>query len=426
LLLFEWKPRSLIPVAVASFIAASIRPFLLGNAPLFPVVPHAQPLDLVILLSAVLVGLVAGILAMFLTRAVYAAEDTFELLPFHWMWWPAIGGLIVGIGGYFQPRVLGVGYDLIEDLLKGDYVPRAVLAIMFVKAAIWSLSLGSGTSGGVLAPLLIMGGSLGAILGTFLPGGDPALWPLICMAAVLGGTMRSPLTGAIFALELTYDIRVLPALLIASVVSHAVTVLLLKRSILTEKVARRGYHISREYAVDPLELVTIGDVMTVDVVTVPARLPVKDLLQEYFLGSGFGKHQGYPVVDENGRLLGIVTQGALLEDWVSAFLAGPDGQPLPDKQLIIAYDLIHGDPVTVYPWETCRAAAERMAEAGVELLPVVSPEQPDRVVGVVTPSNLLKPRADRLSEEVERERFIRLRWLTNLWRKHKSSSPSAK
>jgi H+/Cl- antiporter ClcA len=423
LLLFEWKPRSLIPVAVASSVAASIRPFLMGNAPLFPIMPHAQPLDLLILFSAVFVGLLGGVLAMILTRAVYAAEETFEKLPIHWMWWPAIGGLIVGVGGYFEPRVLGVGYDLIEQLLKGEYVPGNVLAIMLVKGTIWALALGSGTSGGVLGPLLILGGSVGALVGTFLPGHDAALWPLITMAAVLGGAMRSPLTGAVFALELTYDIRVLPALLIASIVSHGFTVLLMKRSILTEKVARRGYHISREYAVDPLELVSVGDVMTTDVVSVPARLPIKDLLHDYFLAGGGKKHQGYPVLDEDGRLIGIVTEAHLLEDWVAALLNRSPQSPVPDQRLIIAYDLIHdGHPVTVYPWESCRTAAERLAEARVELLPVVSPEKPDQVIGVVTPSNLLKPRASQVVEEGKREQFIRLNWFSRFWENPRSHS----
>ena len=152
----------------------------------------------------------------------------------------------------------------------GGYDTRALVALIVVKAVIWAIALGSGTSGGVLAPLLIMGGALGAIESTFLPGGDRALWPLVSMAAALGGTMRSPLTSVIFALELTHDINALPALLIASTVAHGFTVLVMKRSILTEKVARRGYHISREYSVDPLERLSVGEVMTTDVVTVPA------------------------------------------------------------------------------------------------------------------------------------------------------------
>src|SRR5262249_35667452 len=216
---------------------------------------------------------------------------------------------------------------------------------------IWSTSLGSGTSGGVLAPLLIMGGALGALLSHVLPGDDAPLWVLVCMAAVMGGTMRSPLTGTVFALELTHDVNALPALLIASVVAHGFTVLVMKRSILTEKIARRGYHVSREYSVDPLELLSIADVMTNEVVTVPASLPVKELLRTYFLGAGQRPHQAYPVVDADGTILGVVTRANLLEDWIAAALADCDGKGQSGLDLIIAYDLIHRAPITVQPWE---------------------------------------------------------------------------
>src|SRR5262249_20796727 len=189
------------------------------------------------LLSSGAAGLLAGLMARGMTLAVYAWEDLFQHLPVHWMWWPVLGGLVVGVGGYFQPRTLGVGYDLIEDLLHGRYVLVVLLPMIAVKCWIWSTALGSGTSGGVLAPLLIMGGALGALGTAFLPG-DASLWPLVGMAAILGGTMRSPLTGAVFALELTGDLNALPALLLASVVAYGFTVLVMKRSILTEKLAR--------------------------------------------------------------------------------------------------------------------------------------------------------------------------------------------
>ncbi len=406
LLLFEWKPRSLIPVALASAVAALLRPYLLGPGPLFPVVPHGR-LPLEALLSSGGVGLLAGLMALGLTLAVYAWEDLFLRLPIHWMWWPVLGGLVVGFGGWCQPRALGVGYDVIADLLKGNIALAALVPLMLVKCWIWSTSLGSGTSGGVLAPLLIMGGALGAVEAHFLPGGDHTLWPLVSMAAVMGGTMRSPLTGTLFALELTHDINALPALLIASVVAHAFTVLVMKRSILTEKVVRRGYHVSREYSVDPLELLSIEDVMTREVVTVPASLPVGQLLRRYFLGTGQRPHQAYPVVDEAGRLLGVVTRANLLEDWIAAALADGNAPPAAGLEPIIAYDLIHRAPITAYPWESCRTAAERMAENGVGRLPIVAPDQPTQVIGIVTRSDLLKPRAKTVEEEGLRERLLR-------------------
>ncbi len=406
LLLFEWKPRSLVPVALASAVAALIRPFLLGEGPLFPIVPHGT-LSVATLLSSGGAGVLAGLLALGLTVAVYAMEDLFQHLPIHWMWWPALGGLVVGIGGYFQPRALGVGYDVIRDLLQGRMLLMTILPLMLVKCWIWSTALGSGTSGGVLAPLLIMGGALGAMEAHFLPGGDTPLWVLVSMAAVMGGTMRSPLTGTVFALELTHDVNALPALLIASVVAHGFTVLVMKRSILTEKVARRGFHVSREYSVDPLEMLSVADVMTGDVVTVPAALPVKDLLRQYFLGSGQRPHQAYPVVDEAGRIMGVVTRTNLLEDWIAAALNDVDGHTQDGLEFIITYDLIHREAITVYPWESCRTAAERMAENGVGRLPVVSPDDPRKVIGIVTRSDLLKPRAKSVEEEMRRERLIR-------------------
>ena len=246
LLLFEWKPRSAIPVALASAAAGAARRYVLGLGPLFPVAPHPVFIGPQGLAGCVVVGLVAGGLSCLLTIGVYAAEDTFMKLPFHWKWWPAIGGLAVGLGGLVFPQALGVGYDTIQSLLQGD-VPRAVIAgVLLVKSAIWIVSLGSGTSGGVLAPLLMMGAAMGGVEATFLPYAGVGFWPLVSMGAILAGTMRAPFTAILFAVELTHDMNVLLPLLVASILAHATTVLFLKRSILTEKVARRGFHLTRE------------------------------------------------------------------------------------------------------------------------------------------------------------------------------------
>jgi CBS domain-containing protein len=226
------------------------------------------------------------------------------------------------------------------------------------------------------------------------------------MAAIMGGTMRSPLTGAIFALELTGDMNALPALLLGSIIAHTFTVLIMKRSILTEKIARRGYHVSREYSVDPLERLMVEDVMTREVVTVQAALPVRDLLCNYFLDKGRGKHQGYPVIDRDGSLLGVVTRGDLLEHWMQETRARDQAGAGDNASIIITFDLLHRPPVTVFPWETCRTAAERMAEAGMGRLPVVSPSDPRMVIGIITRSDLLKPRARHLEEEVRREQLL--------------------
>ena len=216
-------------------------------------------------------GLLAGALSALLTLAVYAAEDAFQKLPIHWMWWPIIGGFVVGLGGLIFPQALGVGYDMIGSLLQGDVVLTTIAGILLVKSIIWAVSLGSGTSGGVLAPLLMMGGALGGLLSGFLPNEGLGFWPLIAMGAILGGTMRSPFTGVVFAVELTHDVNVILPLLLASVIAHAFHSADLKRSILTEKVARRGYHLSREYAVDPLEILFVREVMHVTSWRLPAE-----------------------------------------------------------------------------------------------------------------------------------------------------------
>ncbi len=213
------------------------------------------------LLGCVAAGILAGVLSAILTNAVYGSEDLFRKLPIHWMWWPAIGGLAIGIGGLIFPQALGVGYDTIGALLQGDVPRKVILGILLVKGAIWAISLGSGTSGGVLAPLLMMGGALGGVEAMFLPHEGAGFWPLVSMGAVLGGTMRAPFTGVIFALELTHDMNMLVPLLLAVTLAYGFTVLTMRRSILTEKVARRGYHLSCEYAVDPLEILSVSEVM---------------------------------------------------------------------------------------------------------------------------------------------------------------------
>ncbi len=260
LLLFEWKPRSITPVALASATATAMRRYILGAGPVFAVPMHTLVVDWQGLLGCVVAGLLGGVLAALLTNAVYASEDAFFRLPIHWMWWPPIGGLIIGIGGLFFPQALGVGYDVIDQLLQGDAPTRMVIGVLVVKSIIWSTSLGSGTSGGVLAPLLMMGAALGAAEAHILPTQGPGFWPLVSLGAVLAGTMRAPLTGVVFALELTHDVNMLLPLLIAVTVSHSFTVLTLKRSILTEKISRHGHHLSQEYSIDPLEIIFAREV----------------------------------------------------------------------------------------------------------------------------------------------------------------------
>jgi CIC family chloride channel protein len=260
LLLFELRPRSLLPVTVACAVAAFSRPYLFDSGPLFPLQTAAPtPISL---LSCVIAGLACGALSWLLSTALYRIEDAFHRLPIHWMWWPAIGAAVVGLGGYLEPRALGVGYDVIDQLLTGRAGLSLILGILIVKTLIWSLSLGSGTSGGVLAPVFMIGGALGALEGNLLPHVFPGFWAMAGLAAVVGGVMRSPLTGVVFTLELTHAWDALLALLVASVSAYALSALILKRSVLTEKIARRGLHLTREYTTDPLETFFAREVMT--------------------------------------------------------------------------------------------------------------------------------------------------------------------
>jgi H+/Cl- antiporter ClcA len=261
LLLFEWKPRSFIPVALACASAMATRHFLFDTAPLFPVTGLVAGDDVAVLLGCVGAGLAAGLLSAAMTWSVYFFEDRFQRLRLHWMWWPALGGLAIGIGGLIEPRALGVGYDVISDLIGGHLALTTIVVLVVTKWAIWAISLGSGTSGGVLAPLLLLGASLGAIEASVLPAAPVGFWPLISMGAILGGTMRSPLTGILFAAEVSGDYNALLPLSVAVVVAHGFTVLVLGRSVLTEKVARRGYHVTREYEIDPLEVLFVREVM---------------------------------------------------------------------------------------------------------------------------------------------------------------------
>ena len=268
LLLFEWRPRSLVPVAVASVLAGALRIWWLGPGPLFPVT-FSSPISLPqALVSAVPLGLLVGLAAAGLSRLMYGIEDSFEhfcgRLRIHWMWWPAIGGAGIAIGGYIFPRALGVGYGNIAELLRGNAPLTLIVGILVVKSLMWAFSLGSGTSGGVLAPLLMIGAAIGegAALLLHLPGDTQALWALLGMASMLAAALGVPLTAVLFALELTHALPALLPLVLACAVSYLVTSLMMPRSILTEKLSRRGYHLSREYGVDPLETITVREVMS--------------------------------------------------------------------------------------------------------------------------------------------------------------------
>jgi H+/Cl- antiporter ClcA len=388
LLLFEWRPRSLLPVIVSCAVAGFGRPLLMEAGPLFPL--HTGPAGLPALGVCILAGLLCGGLSALMSKALYKVEDMFAHLPVHWMWWPAIGAVAVGIGGFLQPRALGVGYDVIDDLLNGRILPAAALSLLVVKAVIWVISLGSGTSGGVLAPLLMLGAGLGTAVSILFPGSDAALWPLVCMAAVLAGVLGAPLTAAVFALGLTGNFNALLPLLLTTGVSYGLTVLIMPRSIMTEKIARRGLHIYREYSVDPQERVFVEEVMSAKAVSVPAAMPLAEVESRFF--GATQTHRAYPVVDSTGKVLGMLDRallqhGAAREDANAAALFAETAE-------------------IALPTETCQAVAQRMASLHLERLPVVRDRQSMALVGVISRSDLVKPARTSFLEEHVRERML--------------------
>ena len=349
LLLFEWRPRSLVPVAMASVVAAALRVSWLGAGPLFPVELHSSiPMGQALFVACPL-GILVGLASAGLSRLMYGLEDGFEhfcgRLRVHWMWWPAIGGIGVGMGGFLFPRGLGVGYDNIAELLRGNAPVSILLGLLLAKSLMWAFSLSSGTSGGVLAPLLMIGAALGESLAQLahMPGETQALWALMGMGGMLSGALGVPLTAVLFSLELTHALPALLPLTLTCTASYLVTSLVMPRSILTEKLSRRGYHLSREYGVDPLEMVCVGDVMI-------------ELSAE---------------TDELSE--------------------GP-GQ-LPE--------------VLAYTDETCRAVAEEMAMTGVMKMPVVDRET-GLVCGSISAQELLTGRRRAVVRESERNRSFQL------------------
>jgi len=395
LLLFEWTPRSFVPVAVAAITAEVERTWLGMPSPLFP---FLGGIDITPATTGcwILVGLLSGLLSGVLTRLVYACEDGFLKLPIHWMWWPMLGGLVVGIGGLIDPRALSVGYDNIAVMLQGGVPPASALLLLAVKGIIWAVALGSGTSGGVLAPLLIIGGGMGAALAHVLPAASPGFWALLAMAATMGGTMRSPLTATFFAAELTGNTHILLPLLATCVTAHLVTVLLLRRSILTEKVARRGHHLSREYRVDPFALTRARDVMTTSVQTVPDGMTLHQIAA--FLTDPGTSHPSFPVIDAERRVLGIVDPPTVLR-WRRA------GK---HRHATLRELLAGSRPVIAHPDDYLDGIVARMTRENVAHICVVTAED-SRLAGYIAWRDLMNVRARLQTEERDRVAFYRVR-----------------
>lgn len=392
LLLFEWAPRSFIPVAVAAIVADVARTYLHMPSPLFPFSGGMQ-ISLAGFVGWVTIGALSGLLSGCLTRLVYTAEDLFAKLPVHWMWWPMLGGLVVGLGGLLDPRALGVGYTNIQHLLDGSMTATNALLLLTVKAVVWSVALGSGTSGGVLAPLLIIGGAMGAVVGGLLPAAMPGFWALLAMASTMGGTMRAPLTATFFAVELTGAPNLLLPVITACVAAHTVTVLVMRRSILTEKLARRGHHLVREYQVDSFALTRVGDVMTKDVETVPGSMTLHGVA--IFLTAPTTRHPTFPVVDENLRVLGIVDPPSVLR-WRrhGCHRQSRVGELLKERKVEVAF-----------PDEYLESVADKLNIANVSHLPVVA-RYDSRLVGYIGWKDLMRIRTRSRPEEETRSAFL--------------------
>ena len=400
LLLFEFRPRSLIPVALASVAAAAMRYAALGSAAVFAMPNVAQP-SREALIFYVALGAFMGLVSVGVTKLVYGVEDAFEKLPIHWMWWPAIGGVAVGVVGYFSPHTLGVGYDNIENILTGELAGRALIFLCVLKFLSWVIALGSGTSGGTLAPLFTIGGALGASIGaTFsalLPrvGIDPRIAGLVGMAAIFAGASRALLASVVFAFETTLQPLGLLPLLGGCAAAYLVSSLLMENTIMTEKIARRGVRVPSEYAADYLAQIAVRDAATAPVVTLQASDNLREVRAWFHSGASDAHHQGYPVIGENGAICGVVTRRDILEIGAT------------DERLV--GELIKRAPIVIEGDRTLREAADHMVRAHVGRLVVVESGETARMTGILTRGDLLAAHAKRLDETHEAARSIRIR-----------------
>lgn len=401
LLLFEFRPRSFIPVALASTAAAAVRMVFIGAVPIFPMPDLTQPGG-VALASYMVLGAIVGIASVYVTHVVYAVEDAFDRLPVHWMWWPALGAIAVGVIGYWVPHTLGVGYDNIVHILSGTFTGRALIILFVFKFISWAISLGSGTSGGTLAPLFTIGGGLGAALGEavilLFPGIglDIRIAALVGMASMFAGASRALLASVVFAFETTLQPLGLLPLLGGCTAAYLVSSLLMKHTIMTEKIARRGVYVPIEYYADLLSQALVRDYATYQVVSLKGDSTVDEIRSWIASGAPGSSHQGFPVLDDRGNLIGIVTKRDLFNSDSS------------NTKLVC--ELIRRPPAIVYEDNTLREAADLMVEEGVGRLPVVSRLNPRRVVAMISRSDILSAHRRRIEEAYRADKSIRLSW----------------
>ena len=397
LLLFEFNARSVVPVSLACATAAAARIWFFGHGAVFamPAVGTQTP---GVLFAFVVLGAVMGLAATAVSRAVYWVEERFEHLPIHWMWWPAIGAVAVGAIGYIAPRTMGVGYDNIEDIISNRLPLQIVAWLCGMKFISWAISLGSGTSGGTLAPLLTIGSGIGVLLAAgfnhLVPGLSIPLElaGVVGMAAMFAGASHALLASVVFAFETTWQPDTLPALLAGGTAAFLVSHMLARHSIMTEKIARRGVSVPNSYEPDPLLHVTVATVMETDIQTVPGDLKIEELARK--IGSNdprVSRRQASLVLDSDGALLGVITRG----DVIRAVETAPEGSTVLDassRRLIV-----------VHPDETLHAALEKMLRHDIGRLPVVERNAPQKAIGYLGRAHLLAARSARIQEETVQE-----------------------
>lgn len=414
LLLFEFRPRSFIPMVVASTLATATRFEVLGRRAMFETgavdfgIPSSLP-------YYILLGIVCGFAAVGFSRALYWVEDRFEQLPIDELWWPALGGLGLGVIGYFVPRVLGVGYDTISDILNEKLALNLLIGIMVFKSLALLVSLGSGTSGGLLAPMFMSSAALGAAfamgLNVLIPGAHlaPGAFALVAMGAVFGAAANATFTFIIFAFEITRDYNAVLPLMFVCVIASGIARHFMKQSIMTEKLARRGLRVNQEYEADIFQQVTVGEIMSKRPPTVPAEMKVADLADRIVRGESPGQgRQAALVLDGEGLLVGIITRGDVLR-LLEQRPAGDD----------TVGEVCTATLIVTYPDETVHDAMMKLLTNNLGRLPVVSRESPHRLVGYLGRAEVLAARSRRQEDEHVREPG----WLSRKAEKTSVASP---
>jgi CIC family chloride channel protein len=405
LLLFEFRGRSFVPLVIATTIATSIRQLLLGTGTMF----HVLPMDFGIpraLPYYLILGIVCGMIAIAFTKALYFVEDHFDRLPVSELWHPAIGALALGIIGFFVPRVLGVGYDTLSDILNNNLALKILLLVAVCKSLALLLSLGAGTSGGLLAPMFIssaaMGGLFAVSVNGLMPSAhlSPGACALVAMAAVFGSASRATFAFIVFAFEIVRDYNAVLPLMLVSVIADAIAMRYLPNSIMTEKLARRGLNTHQEYEINALKQLNVEEVMGCDVATVAPEESILAAAERFANGDlKFSRHHALPIVDSSGHLQGIVTQGDLLRN----LEADPTGQ-------LTVLEAGTTSLIVAYPDERVFDAVTKMLENNIGRLPVVDRANPLKMVGYINRANIMGSWRGHLHEEFVREDG----WLRNL------------